>query len=225
MQRNTITVTRLRTASVLETNSVIRNTYLLLSLTLFFSAFTAWVAMLQNAAPMGLLVLPLYLGLLFLTQSLRNSAWGIVSIFAFTGFMGYSLGPILNMTIQGFSNGSQIVMSALGLTGIIFLSLSAYAFTTRKDFSYLTGFLFVASTVAFLGSLAGVFFHIPFLWLSVSAAFVLISSGMILFETSQIIQGGENNYIMATISLYVSIYNLFISLLQLFMLLGGRRNN
>jgi len=227
MQRNTntATVVRSRSTSIVETNSVIRNTYLLLSLTLIFSAFTAWWAMVNQARPMGLLVLPIYMGLLFLTQSLRNSAWGIASIFAFTGFMGYTLGPILNMTIQGFSNGSQIVMSALGLTGVIFLSLSAYAFTTRKDFSYLAGFLFVASTVAFIGSLAGIFFHIPILWLSVSAAFVLISSGMILFETSQIIQGGEKNYIMATISLYVSIYNLFISLLQLFSLLAGRRNN
>ena len=225
MQRNTVTVTRSRTISVLETNSVIKNTYLLLSLTLLFSAFTAWLAMVKQATPMGLLVLPIYLGLLFLTQALRNSAWGIVSIFAFTGFMGYTLGPILNMTIQGFSNGTQIVMGAMGLTGIIFLSLSAYAFTTRKDFSYLAGFLFVASTVAFLGSLAGIFFHIPMLWLMVSAAFVLISSGMILFETNQIIQGGETNYIMATISLYVAIYNLFISLLQILMLLGGRRDN
>lgn len=224
MQRGVNTVVRSSSESVLETNSVIRNTYILLSLTLLFSALTAWVSMVTHAQPMGLIVLVGYFGLLFLTQSLRNSAWGIVSIFALTGFMGYTLGPILNFTIQGFSNGSQIVVSALGATGVIFLSLSGYALTTRKDFSYLGGFLFVAATTAFLASLAGIFFPIPLLYLGVSAAFVLVSSGMILFETSQIIHGGEKNYIMATISLYVSIYNLFISLLRLLMMLSGRRD-
>lgn len=218
-------VTRSRTALVIQTNSVIRNTYILLSLTLLFSAVTAWIAMITNAAPLGLLSIPVYFGLLFLTQALRNSPWGIVSIFAFTGFLGYTLGPILNLTIQGFYNGSQIVMAALGLTGLIFFGLSAYAFTTRKDFSYMGGFLAVGATVAFIASIVGFFFAIPMLYLLVSAAFVLIASGLILFESSQIINGGERNYIMATITLYVSIYNLFISLLQLFMMLAGRRNN
>ncbi len=222
---NINTVRRAQSEIVIQTNSVIRNTYMLLSMTLLFSAFTAWVAMLTNAAPMGLLVLPIYFGLLFLTQSLRNSAWGIVSIFAFTGFMGYTLGPILNLVIQGFHNGTQIVMASLGLTGLIFFALSGYALTTRKDFSYLGGFLFVAATIGMMASIVGLFFPVPLLYLGVSSAFVLIASGMILFQTSQMIQGGERNYIMATISLYVSIYNLFVSLLQLFMLLAGRRNN
>ncbi len=225
MQPNINTVTRARSGFVLETNSVIRNTYILLSLTLLFSACTAWFAMITNARPMGLLVLPVYFGLLFLTQNLRNSSWGVVSIFAFTGFMGYTLGPILNFSIQGFQNGTQMVMASLGLTGLIFLSLSGYALTTRKDFSYLGGFLFVAAMVGMMASIAGIFFAIPMLYLAVSAAFVLIASGMILFQTSLIINGGETNYIMATISLYVAIYNLFLSLLQLFMMLSGRRNN
>jgi len=198
---------------------------MLLGLTLGFSAFTAWFAMLSNARPMGLLVLPIYIGLLFMTQALRNSGWGIVSIFAFTGFMGYTLGPLLNMTIQGFSNGPQLIMTSLGLTAFIFFCLSAYALTTRKDFSYMGGFLFVASTVAFVACLALAFFPIPGLYLTVCAGFVLLSSGMILFETSRIIHGGEQNYIMATISLYVSIYNLFISLLQLLMMFAGNRRN
>ncbi len=225
MRQGTNTVTRSQSNILIQTNSVIRNTYTLLALTLLFSAFTAWFGMISHAPMLGLLVIPIYFGLLFLTQALRNSVWGIVSIFAFTGFMGYTLGPILNFAIQGFSNGPQMVMASLGLTGAIFLSLSGYALTTRKDFSYLGGFLFVAATVAFLGSLAGMFFQIPMLYLMVSAAFVLVSSGMILFQTSQIISGGERNYIMATISLYVSIYNLFISLLQLFMMLSGRRSD
>lgn len=224
MQSTSNTVTRTRAEGlVIQTNSVIKNTYILLSLTLIFSAATAWLAMISNAQPMGLLVLPLYFGFLFATQALRNSVWGIVSIFAFTGFMGYTLGPILNMVISGYSNGSQIVMSSLGATGLIFFALSAYALTTRKDFSYMAGFLFVAATVAFVGSIVGVFFHITMLSLMVSAAFVLISSGLILFETSQIINGGERNYIMATIALYVSIYNLFLSLLQILTALSGRR--
>jgi modulator of FtsH protease len=225
MQPNINTVRRAQSDIVIQTNSVIRNTYMLLSMTLLFSAFTAWLAMLTNATPMGLMVLPIYIGLLFLTQTLRNSVWGIASIFAFTGFMGYTLGPILNFVIQGFSNGTQMIMASLGLTGLIFFALSGYALTTRKDFSYLGGFLFVAATIGMMASIVGLFFPVPLLYLGVSSAFVLIASGMILFQTSQLINGGERNYIMATIALYVSIYNLFISLLQLFMLLAGRRNN
>lgn len=224
MQPNFNSLSRTQAGLIIQTNSVIRNTYILLSLTLLFSAITAWFGMVSNAPSLGLLVLPIYFGLLFLTQALRNSIWGVVSTFAFTGFMGYTLGPILNFAIQGFSNGSQLVMTSLGLTGLVFLSLSGYALTTRKDFSYLSGFLFVAALVGMIASIAGIFFHVPLLQIMVSALFVLISSGFILFETSQIIHGGERNYIMATISLYVSIYNLFISLLQLLMIFAGRRD-
>ncbi len=224
MQDNISTVTRTQSALVIQTNSVIKNTYILLSLTLLFSAFTAWLSMASNAAPMGLGSLLVYFGLLFVTQSLRNSAWGIVAIFAFTGFLGYTLGPILNMVLHGYSNGAQLIMTAFGLTGLIFFALSGYALTTRKDFSYMGGFLFAAAMVGFIGSIIAMFFHIPMMQLGISALFVLIASGLILFETSQIIHGGERNYIMATISLYVSIYNLFISLLQLLMAFAGRRD-
>lgn len=224
MQPHLNTVSRAQSGLIIQTNSVIRNTYILLSLTLLFSAGTAWFGMVTHAPAMGLMILPIYFGLLFLTQALKNSVWGVVSTFAFTGFMGYTLGPILNYTIEGFSNGPQIVMTALGLTGLIFLALSGYALTTRKDFNYLNGFLFVAAVVGMIASIAGMFFHTPILYIGVSALFVLISSGFILFETSQIIHGGERNYIMATISLYVSIYNLFLSLLRLLTLFAGRRD-
>lgn len=216
-------ISKTRSALVIQTNSVIRNTYILLSLTLIFSAFTAWLSMRSNAAPLGLSTILIYFALLFVTQLLKNSVWGLVAIFAFTGFMGYTLGPILNMVMQGYANGGQLIMTAFGLTGLIFFALSGYALTTRKDFSYMGGFLFAAAVVGLIASITGVFFNIPLLSVGVSALFVLISSGFILFETGQIIHGGERNYIMATISLYVSIYNLFISLLQLLMVFAGRR--
>lgn len=210
-------------SSVLSTNKVLRNTYLLLSLTLLFSAATAGFALITNAPPLGILItlVGIY-GLMFLTQALRNSVWGLVSVFAFTGFMGYTLGPILNLYIHTFSNGSELIMTAFGATGLIFFALSGYAMTSRKDFSYLGGFLFVGVMVAFLAMIANIFLAIPALYLAISAAFVLISSGLILFQTSMIINGGERNYIMATITLYVAIYNLFVSLLQLFAAFAGR---
>jgi modulator of FtsH protease len=215
MQRDDLVLQQVK-QSVLATNAVLRNTYILLGLTLLFRAAMAGLAMMQNVGPMHpLIVIVGYFGLLFLTQFLRNSAWGLVSIFALTGFMGYTLGPILNFYIHHFSNGSQLVMTSLGATGLIFFALSGYALTTRKDFSYMGAFLMVGMVVAFLASLGGLFFHIPGLMLAVSAMFVLISSGVILFQTSLIINGGETNYIMATITLYVSLYNLFISLLNL----------
>lgn len=217
------TVVRGYTGLNIQTNSVIRNTYILLSLTLLFSAFTAWLSMSSRAPSMGFATIFVYFGLLFVTQALRNSVWGIAAIFAFTGFMGYTLGPMLNMVVSNYVNGGQMVMTSFGLTGLIFFALSGYALVTRKDFSYLAGFLFAGALLAFIGSLVAIFFHMPVLYLVICAAFVLIASGSILFETSQIINGGERNYIMATISLYVAIYNLFISLLQLLMAFSGRR--
>jgi len=204
-----------RTA-VLETNKVLRNTYALLSMTLMFSALTAGVAMALNAPHPGLLLtLVGYFGLLVATTKTRNSALGLVFVFALTGFMGYTLGPILNMYLS-LANGGQVVMSAMGATGLTFLGLSAYALTTRKDFSFMGGFLMVGIIVAFLAGLAAVFLEMPGLSLAVSSMFVLLMGGLILFETSNIIHGGETNYIMATVSLYVSIFNLFTSLLHLF---------
>lgn len=201
--------------SVLETNKLLRNTYSLLAMTLVFSAMTAGLSMALNLPHPGILLTLIgYFGLLFLTAKLRNSVWGLASVFALTGFMGFTLGPIVNMYL-GLPNGSQIVMQALGGTGIIFFALSAYAVKSQKDFSFMGGFLFVGILVAFLAGLAAFFFEMPGLSLAVSAMFVLLMAGLILYETSQIVNGGETNYIMATVTLYVSIYNLFTSLLHL----------
>jgi modulator of FtsH protease len=161
-------------------------------------------------------------GLMFLTHALRNSALGLISVFAFTGFLGYTLGPILNLIMSHYTNGPQLVATALGGTGVIFFALSGYVLVTRKDFSFLGGFLFIGAMVAMLAMIAGLFFHTPALQLAISAAFMLISSGLILFQTSEIIHGGETNYISATVSLFVSIYNLFLSLLQLLGAFSGR---
>lgn len=211
--------------SVLATNRVLRNTYLLLSLTLLFSAGMAVFSVASNAASPGLLItiLGMY-GLMFLTQSLRNSAWGLLAVFAFTGFMGYLLGPILNLYIHSFSNGGELIATALGATGVVFLGLSAYVITTKKDFSYMAGFIMAAVIGAIVLMVLGFFFQAPILALGIAFLFVLISSGLILFETSMIIQGGETNYIMATVTLYVSLYNLFVSLLQIFAAFAGNRD-
>ena len=148
------------------------------------------------------------------SKKVASSGWALVSIFALTGFMGYTLGPIISHYLA-MPNGGQTVMTAMGGTAAIFLGLSTYALTTRKDFSFMGGFLMVGVLVAFLAGLAAIFFEIPALSLAVSGAFVLISSGLILWETSNIIHGGETNYVMATVSLFVSIFNLFTSLLHL----------
>jgi modulator of FtsH protease len=208
--------------SVLQTNKVIRNTYSLLSMTLLFSALTAGISMALNLPHPGLLItLVGYFGLLFLTAKLQNSVWGLVSVFALTGFMGLTLGPILNAYIAAFGNGTQLVMMALGGTGMIFLGLSGYALTSRKDFSFMGGFLMVGILVAFLAGLGAAIFEVPALSLAVSAMFVLLMSGLILYQTSEIVHGGETNYIMATVGLYVTIYNLFTSLLHLLGVFGG----
>ena len=202
-------------SAVLAGNKVIRNTYLLLAMTLAFSALTAAAAMAMNLPHPGLiLTLVGYFGLLFLTARFRDRALGLAFVFALTGFMGYTLGPILNAYL-GLPNGPQLVMTALGATGAVFLGLSGYALTTRRDFSFMGGFLMVGILVAFLAGLGAIFFEMPALSLAVSAMFVLLMSGLILYETSNIIHGGETNYIMATVTLYVSIFNLFSSLLHL----------
>ena len=208
-------------ASVLSTNKMIRNTYILLAMTLIFSAVTAGLSMAMNLPHPGLLItLVGYFGLLFLTAKFSNSALGLAFVFALTGFMGLTLGPILNMYLS-LPNGSQVVMTALGGTGAIFLGLSGYALTTRKNFSFMGGFLMVGILVAFLAGLGAAIFSIPMLSLAVSAMFVLLMSGLILYQTSEIVHGGETNYIMATVTLYVSIYNLFTSLLHLLSAFGG----
>ena len=208
-------------STTLATNKVIRNTYTLLSMTLLFSGLTAGASMMLNLPHPGLLLtLGGYFGLLFLSTKFRDSAMGIAFVFALTGFMGYTLGPILNSYLA-LPNGGQIVMNAMGGTGAIFLGLSGYALTSRKNFSFMGGFLMVGILVAFMAGLGAIFFEMPALSLAVSAMFVLLMSGLILYETSNIIHGGETNYIMATVTLYVSIFNLFTSLLHLLGFMSG----
>ena len=209
---NTSTISR---SSSIETNKVLRNTYSLLAMTLLFSAVTAGASMALNLPHPGLiLTLVGYFGLLFATTRFRNSALGLVFVFALTGFMGYTLGPVLN-SYMGLANGGQIVMTAMGGTGAIFLGLSGYALVSRRNFSFIGGFLAVGILVAFLAGLGSIVFEMPMLSLAVSSMFVLLMAGLILYETSNIIHGGETNYIMATVTLYVSIFNLFTSLLHL----------
>lgn len=209
--------------SVLATNKVIRNTYNLLSMTLLFSGVTAGISMAFNLPHPGLLLtLVGYFGLLFATAKFRNRALGLLFVFALTGFMGYTLGPILNSYLS-LANGGQIVMTAMAGTGAIFLGLSGYALTTRKDFSFMGGFLFVGILVAFVAGIAAILFEMPALSLAVSSIFVLLMSGLILYETSNIIHGGETNYIMATVGLFVAIFNLFTSLLHLLGFMNGEQ--
>ena len=203
--------------SALATNKVLKNTYLLLSATLIFSAVMAAVAMVVNMPPLGMIVtLVGYFGLLFLTSKFRNSAMGIVCVFALTGFMGLTLGPLLSAYIENVPNGGELVLTSLGTTGLIFLALSAYVLTTRKDFSFMSGFLMVGLLGMICVIVIGFFVDMSAFSMAISAGIVLLMSGMILFQTSAIIHGGERNYIMATISLYVSLYNIFIHLLMLF---------
>ncbi|MFB0934985.1 MAG: Bax inhibitor-1/YccA family protein [Propionivibrio sp.] len=203
------------------TNRVIRNTYLLLSLTLAFAALVAGVSVaLRLPHPGLLLTLGGYFGLLFAVHKFQNSSGGLLAVFALTGFMGYTLGPIVSRYL-GLPNGGEIVMQAMGATAVIFIGLSAYALSTRRDFSFMGGFLGVGILLAFITGLAAIFLEIPALSLTVSAAFVLLMSGLILYETSNIIHGGETNYVLATVTLFVSIFNLFTSLLHLLGFMSG----
>ncbi|MDV5387712.1 Bax inhibitor-1/YccA family protein [Pseudomonas juntendi] len=203
-----------------EISKVLRNTYSLLALTLAFSGVMAFVAQQMRVGyPNVFVVLIGFYGLFFLTNKLRDSAWGLVSTFALTGFMGFILGPILNRYL-GMAGGAEVVSSAFAMTALVFGGLSAYVLITRKDMSFLSGFITAGFFVLLGAVVASFFFQISGLQLAISAGFVLFSSVCILFQTSAIIHGGERNYIMATISLYVSIYNLFVTLLQLFGIMG-----
>ncbi len=205
-----------------EANKVLRNTYMLLSMTLLFSAVMAGVSMAMGV-PYGLSVVCslVSLGLLwFVVPRTANSEAGIYVVFAVTGLLGFGLGPILNSYIGRFANGGQIVMMALGMTGAIFVGLSAYAVKTRRDFSFMRGFLFAGILLAFvaaIGVLVASFFgvNVQPMALGVSALFALLMCGLILYQTGEIVNGGETNYVLATVTLYVSIYNLFTSLLHL----------
>jgi len=207
--------------SALSTNKVLKNTYMLLGMTLLFSAATAGISMAMGLPQGAALILMLVgFGLLFVVNRTADSSKGIVAIFAFTGVMGASIGPMLNYYLA-MPGGPALVMQALGSTAVVFFGLSAYALTTRKDFSYMGGFLMVGLLVAVVAMIANIFLNIPALSLTISAAVVLIMSGLILFDTSRIINGGETNYIRATVSLYLDIYNLFIHLLHLLTAFGG----
>ena len=196
-------------------NSVLRNTYGLLALTLAFSGLVAYVSQQLGLPHPGLLLtLGGFYGLMFATMRLRNSGWGLVTTFALTGFMGYTLGPILNMYL-GMANGANVIASAFAMTALVFGGLSAFVLITRKDMSFLRGFITAGFFVLLAVVLASLFFNLSGFQLAISAGFVLFSSAIILYQTSEIINGGETNYIMATVSLYVSIYNLFLSLLHI----------
>ncbi len=202
--------------TTLSTHRVLRNTYALLSMTLLFSAAVAGTAVaLRLPAPGIILTLAGYFGLLFLIHKVQNSGWAVGAVFALTGFMGYTLGPVLSAHLA-LPGGGQTIALALGATGATFLALSGYVLATRRDFSFMGGFLFAGMVIAILAGLAAMFFQMPALGLAVSAMVALLSAGLILFETSRIVNGGETNYVLATVGLFVSLFNLFTSLLSLF---------
>ena len=195
---------------------VLRNTYALLAMTLLFSAGVGVATLaLELPAPGLTITLVGYFGLLYAVHKLQNSGWALPTVFALTGFMGYTLGPLLTHSLA-LPGGAQTVTLALGATGATFLALSSYVLMTRRDFSFVGGFLFVGLAIALIAGIAAMVFEMPALGLAVSAMVALLSAGLILFETSRIVNGGETNYVMATVSLYVSVFNLFTSLLSMF---------
>jgi modulator of FtsH protease len=208
-------------SSLLSTHSVLRNTYLLLSLTLLFSAGCAYYATVTDA-PYSLLAVIASFALLFGISFMRNSVWGIVGVFAFTGLMGYSMGPLLNHFIKGYSNGGELILTALGGTGLSFFLCSAYVLTTKRDLSGWGKFLTIGLVIAIICSLANLFLKMPAMQLAVSAALTFISVMLIMYDTSRIVNNGETNYIMATVSLFIDILMLFQNLL---MLLGAFSGN
>ena len=203
-------------STTLATHKVLRNTYALLSMTLIFSAAVAAVAVAFRLPGPGLvLTLVGYLGLLFLIHKVKDQGAAIPAVFALTGFMGYTLGPVLSAHLA-LPGGAQSIALAIGATGATFLALSGWVLATRRDFSFMGGFLFAGMVIAILAGLAAMFLQIPALGLAVSAMVALLSAGLILFETSRIVHGGETNYVLATVGLFVSLFNLFTSLLSLF---------
>ncbi len=211
-----------RSESLLATNQLIRNTYLMLSLTLIFSAAMAGVSMWMNLPPMISLISmfgSMALIWFVLPRTARSGA-GLVTVFAITGLMGLGLGPTINYYLH-LEGGDQIVMTALGGTGAIFLALSGYALISRRDFSFMGGFLMVGMIVVLLAMLGNLFFDLPALSMALSGAVILLMSGFILYDTSRMVNAGEDNYLMMTVSLYLSIFNIFVSLLNI---LGASRD-
>lgn len=201
-----------------EVTKVLRSTYMLLGTTIGFSAIMAGISMAVDAPHFGLFTLLPYFLCLWMTEKNKNSSKGLFWVFALTGWLGFTLGPILNMYMA--VKGSEPIMLALGSTALIFFAASAFVLTTRKNLSFMTGFLMTGMLVAFVAAIANVFLQIPLLSLTVSSVFALLSAGIIMWQTSAIIHGGERNYISATVTLFVMIYNLFLSLLQIFGIMG-----
>ena len=225
MDRPPVTTTTTRVATRPEISAaaqkVLKNTYLLLAATLLWSAICARVSMVLNLPYPGLLIVFAgFYGVLFAINRLRNSAWSVGLVFVLTGFMGYTLGPILNHYVRAIPDGGAVITSALTITGVTFLGLSAYVWVTRQSFRFMQSFLFVGVLAAFGLGLVAYFFNLTGLSLAVSAIFVFLSSGLILWQTGEIVNDGETNYVLATVTLYVQILNLFMSLLSL---LGGSR--
>ena len=225
--RNTRNITQLhktQSRSIIKENAVLRNTYFLLGLSLLCTAITSTLYIMYPTPINPFVSMLIMFGLLFTVQATANSAAGIIATFAFTGYMGYALGPILHLAIYGFANGPELVATTALCVGTIFVSLSAYVATTKQELSYLGGTLFSLLLSGIILSFAGMFFQIPLLILCIDALFILVFSGLIMYHTSEIIHGGETNYILATISLYLALYNLFISILRIMMMFAGNQN-
>jgi len=222
------TATPISTIAI-EKNKVLRNTYMMLALTMIPTVIGAFVGMSTNFSFMAehpivfsLLMFAVMMGMMFAVNALRNSVWGIVALLGFTFVAGVFLGPILQVALH-FSNGAELIGMAAGGTGIIFFSLATLAAVTKKDFSFMGKFLFIGVILLIVASLANMFFQVPALALTISAIAVLIFSAYILYDISQIVNGGETNYVMATMGLFLSIYNIFINLLHLLMAFSGER--
>ena len=210
---------------IIETNRVLKNTYLLLSLTLLFSAITAGFAIATSIPAINpILTLIVYFGLLFGIQATKDSSMGLVLTFVLTGFLGLTIAPILNFYLTTFSNGAELIMMSLGATGAIFLGLSVIAMNPNRDFTKLGSFLAVGSIVCLVAIIVNLFLQMPAIHLALSLMIAFISGGMILWQTNQIIHGGEKNYITATVTLYISILNLFLTILQFLAMFAGRRD-
>jgi len=220
MRENAPVIERTRSSGhAIEINKVLKNTYMLLGASIGFSAVVAYVAAVMNLAHPGLIVtLVGFYGTLFVIHKTRNSAAGIFWVFVLTGFMGYTLGPIVGLLS---ATAPQILIQALGGTGLIFFGLSAWVLTSKKDFSFLSGMIAAGFWVLLIAIIASLFLNISGLSLAISAGFMIFSSMIILYQTSEIIKGGERNYISATVTLYVSLYNIFVSLLHLLMAFSG----
>ena len=224
LNKNT-TYNHLTEESAIRANKVLRNTYLLLSMTLLFSAFTAFIAMINHSAPMNpIMMIIVYMGLLFGINMTKNSSMGIVLTFALTGLLGYTLGPILNLYIAMFTNGKDLIMMSLGTTGAIFLGLSALSLNPKRNFNRVGAFCGVGAIVVLVAIILNLFLQIPAFAFVISIVMAFISGGFILYQTSAIVRGEETNYILATVNIYVSLFNIFITLLQIFGAVAGDRD-